>query len=71
MIRTFRVKHPGRVVTLPGHLAPSGANMRLEHGETFTLDAARVDRFVRRSLENGDLEEIEDAGSAGEKGKSK
>lgn len=58
MIRTFRVKHPGRVVVLPSHLAPGGSNLRLAQGESFDLDAARVDRFIRRSLENGDLEEI-------------
>lgn len=73
MNRTFRAPHPDRVVVLPRHLSPSGANLRLAQNETITLDASRVDRFIRKSLENGDLEEVtETAGAtAGEKGKIK
>lgn len=70
MIRKFRAKHPERMVVLPASLSPSGVPLRLAHGDVFELDAKRVDRFIRRSLDNGDLEEIT-AAATGEKGKTK
>ncbi|MGL5361489.1 MAG: hypothetical protein ACRDBH_01320 [Bosea sp. (in: a-proteobacteria)] len=68
MIRKFRAKHPERMVVLPASLSPSGVPLRLAHGDVFEIDAKRVDRFIRRSLDNGDLEEIT---ATGEKGKTK
>lgn len=57
--RTFRVTE-GRVVflplsTLPG---PGQANVRLDPGDEVTLDAAKVDRFVRGRRAAGDLLEV-------------
>ena len=57
--RKFKVG-PGRTFvppmgTLPG---PGATHARFAEGETFELDARHVDRFIRRSLNNGDLIEV-------------
>lgn len=42
------------VVVLPRHLCPGGANMRVAQGDIFELGDVK-DRFLRRSLANGDI----------------
>lgn len=48
------------VVVLPRHLSPSAANMRVNAGEIFELDEEIKDRFLRRSLLNGDISVLQD-----------
>lgn len=50
MIR-YRVQRG--VVTLPSHISPG--NMRVAAGEIFELDESVKDRFLRRSIANGDI----------------
>lgn len=51
MMIKYRVQRG--VVTLPAHISPS--NMRVAAGETFELDESINDRFLRRSVANGDI----------------
>lgn len=51
MMIKYRVQRG--VVTLPAHLSPG--NMRVAAGETFELDESIKDRFLRRSIANGDI----------------
>lgn len=59
--KTFRVAVGVLVLpvgTMPG---PGATHARYRAGDTFTVDAVRVDRFLRRRIAAGDLVEVEPA----------
>jgi hypothetical protein len=57
--RTFRVSD-GRVFVMPQALMPtaSGFGVRFFGGQSFRLEEAKVDLFIRRRLRSGDLEDV-------------
>ena len=66
--RTFTVQ-PGRSLVLPVRYgaAPGGGAAAYRAGESFDVDAALVDRFIRNRVSTGDIAERKPGATAATK----